>query len=566
LKYCSLRSTRLLGALAAVSWLLPAIAAAAEPDSIRFATLPGNPQLGPDIGCVRVQGNGVPNPTERFQAIGFTSGQNGIPEAGLGDDVSLGPVAATYSWRLVQHHARYAITDPSEVGTIDPVTGVFTAAAGLPTGRGIVTATTPGGMTAEATIFILPPDFVADPPSRVHHISCEMQERAVRLDWIPGAAYLGQKVYRDKTLVGTLPGDAVSFADAGVDPGPHLYEVVGSAMDGGHEMDSDPTPCLIVVNRPPTTHLLWAPVEQEKGKTDSAAAICEALLANGERVFEVKEITGVNLKDFRAVWAIFGTYPDVHNVWLSETQWLAKYLTEDGGRLYIEGADIWGAVPLNAFLEVDGVFHCDPDDILCVGIPPGSVFIEVQGMYGANAGNGLDLSSFTGPLPYTGESNFIDHLMPGPTGAGAFWINSNPMDPFALGIAYKGPGYRTIECSFEFGGIDGDRTEIMRRYLEFLDAGTLGLRFSRGDVDASGKVDLSDAIRTLSFLFQGGSVRDCLDAADVNDDGAVDITDPIRTLSFLFLGDSQPEAPYPSCGLDPTEDPFACFEHAPACP
>ncbi len=566
-----LRTSRAILALAAGLALGPLALPAAgaqgiEPDYIKFATLPGEPQLGPDVGCVRIRGGGTPTFSETFQALGFGAGKDGIPENGGGDDVPLGPVAAAYSWRLISHHARYQINDPSEVGTIDPVTGVFTAGT-FPTGYGMVKAVTPGGKAAEVPIFIVPPDFVVDPPPRIHHLTCEDRTEGVRLHWIPGGPYLHQSIYRDAQLIATLAGDAVSYDDAGSAPGIRKYEVTGTALDAAHnrEVDSDPTPCLIAVRHPPTTHLLWAPVEQAKGRTKSAQAILEALLANGEEVFEVEDITGVKLRDFRAVWAIFGTYPDEHYIWLSETLQLASYLTADKGRLYIEGADIWGAVPTNAFLLVDGVFHCPPDDLLCVGIDGGGLD-DLHSLRGVDSGNGLDLSAFAGPLSYTGENNFPDHLIPGPPGAAMIWFNADPRHDYGTGIAYRGQGYRTIECSFEFGGIVGDRVEILRRYLEFLEAGTRDLFFIRGDADLNGVMELTDAIRILGYLFLGDVLPDCSDAADATDDGVLDITDPIRILSFLYLGGEAPPAPFPSCGLDPTDDAGACLEHLPNCP
>src|SRR6266508_4172226 len=60
--------------------------------------------------------------------------------------------------------------------------------------------------------------------------------------------------------------------------------------------------------------------------------------------------------------------------------------------------------------------------------------------------------------------------------------------------------------------------------------------FLRGDSNADGAVDLSDAVFTLAFLFSGGSAPACREASDANDDGATDLSDPIYTLSFLFLG------------------------------
>ena len=82
--------------------------------------------------------------------------------------------------------------------------------------------------------------------------------------------------------------------------------------------------------------------------------------------------------------------------------------------------------------------------------------------------------------------------------------------------------------------------------------------FTRGDVDESGAVDLSDAISILRFLFQGGEIS-CDDAADANDDGGIDVTDPIFLLEHLFRGGSALPAPGGSLpGRDPTEDELDC--------
>src|SRR6266545_1437379 len=88
--------------------------------------------------------------------------------------------------------------------------------------------------------------------------------------------------------------------------------------------------------------------------------------------------------------------------------------------------------------------------------------------------------------------------------------------------------------------------------------------FLRGDANAGGEVDISDAISTLAFLFSGSRAPACSDAADANDDGRIDITDPIFTLDFLFLGGVVPPAPYPACGPDLTPDELDCEAYAAA--
>jgi hypothetical protein len=83
--------------------------------------------------------------------------------------------------------------------------------------------------------------------------------------------------------------------------------------------------------------------------------------------------------------------------------------------------------------------------------------------------------------------------------------------------------------------------------------------FRRGDTDGSGRVEMTDAVRSLAFLFLSGPEPTCLDAADSNDSGELDISDPINTLGVLFLGVGAIPAPgLTACGLDPTADELGC--------
>jgi len=81
--------------------------------------------------------------------------------------------------------------------------------------------------------------------------------------------------------------------------------------------------------------------------------------------------------------------------------------------------------------------------------------------------------------------------------------------------------------------------------------------FVRGDANKDTRLDIADAIHTLSVLFAGAST-DCRDALDFNDDGAMDIADPIYGLSYLFASGPPPPAPFPTAGTDPTPDSLDC--------
>lgn len=84
------------------------------------------------------------------------------------------------------------------------------------------------------------------------------------------------------------------------------------------------------------------------------------------------------------------------------------------------------------------------------------------------------------------------------------------------------------------------------------------LYFQRGDSNADNRLDMSDAVGTLSFLFLGKGAPTCLDAANANDDGVLGMSDAIFILHFLFLGGRPPSAPSGQCGLDPTRDMLSC--------
>jgi hypothetical protein len=91
-------------------------------------------------------------------------------------------------------------------------------------------------------------------------------------------------------------------------------------------------------------------------------------------------------------------------------------------------------------------------------------------------------------------------------------------------------------------------------------------RFRRGDCNADGNTDITDAISTLGYLFLGSEEPPCLQACNSDDDASLSISDAISLLGFLFSGGEPPPAPYPDCGVDPTPDPeISCNQSHPGC-
>ncbi len=87
--------------------------------------------------------------------------------------------------------------------------------------------------------------------------------------------------------------------------------------------------------------------------------------------------------------------------------------------------------------------------------------------------------------------------------------------------------------------------------------------FRRGDVDASGQLDLSDALAALNYIFGRAVAPSCVKSADANDDGKLNVTDGVTILLHLFAGRGDLAAPFTGCGADTTPDLLSCFAHSP---
>ncbi len=89
--------------------------------------------------------------------------------------------------------------------------------------------------------------------------------------------------------------------------------------------------------------------------------------------------------------------------------------------------------------------------------------------------------------------------------------------------------------------------------------GARGDAFLRGDADSSSVLNVTDAIRILHVLFlPDPPPTECQDALDANDDGRVNLSDAVVILEFLFRRGRQLPEPFPNCGRDPTEDELTC--------
>ena len=83
--------------------------------------------------------------------------------------------------------------------------------------------------------------------------------------------------------------------------------------------------------------------------------------------------------------------------------------------------------------------------------------------------------------------------------------------------------------------------------LTVVPTGDGGPKFVRGDANADERINITDGVFILDFLF-GGATVPCREAANANGEDDLNITDGIYLLQFLFGGGSPPPAPHPGCG------------------
>ncbi|MFP6737201.1 MAG: hypothetical protein VCD34_00535 [Planctomycetota bacterium] len=118
------------------------------------------------------------------------------------------------------------------------------------------------------------------------------------------------------------------------------------------------------------------------------------------------------------------------------------------------------------------------------------------------------------------------------------------------------PGTYTIIVSSENAAASGGFSIVVEPREDDVVIKVPGAVFSRGDVDSNGRIELSDGIRVLDYLFRGGEDLGCMEAADLNNDAMVNLTDGVYVLTYLFSAGDPPAAPGPpdfgsGCGLDP---------------
>ena len=178
---------------------------------------------------------------------------------------------------------------------------------------------------------------------------------------------------------------------------------------------------------------------------NSADKIQEAVSSLGISS-DYKKFIPADLELYSSVFVCLGIYSDNHVLTLTEGQQLADYLT-NGGMLYLEGGDTWYFDPATAVHGMFGIVG-EYDGTSDLGNVLGEDGTITEGM----------------SFDYNGDNSWIDRLLP--TGSGEVILrNSSPS--YCTGIINNSGSYKTIGVSHEFGGMTGERNNLMQIYMEY---------------------------------------------------------------------------------------------------
>ncbi len=194
---------------------------------------------------------------------------------------------------------------------------------------------------------------------------------------------------------------------------------------------------------------------------------------------------------YSSVFVCLGIYSNNHQLTTAEGQILANYLNS-GGKLYMEGGDTWAydsQTTVHAMFGINGTADGTADLGTVLGV----------------AGTITEAMSFS----YSGDNSWIDHLEAINDGT---LILNNQSPAYGCGVINEQPGYKTIGVSFEFGGLDANRVDLMEEYLIFFDLiQTLSANFIADftNISTNESVQFSNTSGgnplTFSWTFEGGT-------------------------------------------------------------
>ncbi len=425
----------------------------------------------------------------------------------------------------------------------------------------------------------------------IEEISCDpiAGTNNVAIAWLNMDNYDEIKIEVDGVIIDTIPGTDQFYMVTGLAPGGHVVCVIPCV--GGAQIL--PAPCCQFgqANAQPIATLICDPIDPD----GVAIAWTNAGVYDSIEVFLDGALVAV-LPGSAEFWQTFGIAPGLHTICvqaviggvpLTPPACCEFELSAPIANLFCDVVNgtgevhlVWtNAAPYTSIeIEVNGTVVATlpgtATSYLLTGLAPGGYVVCVVPFVGPNPVLPPACCQFSiaATMPITGL--LCDHLF-GTDQVQLVWTNGGLYTSIEIeldGIVVATlPGTAT---SYLLTGVPGGGHAVCVR--PFVGTTLVGPpaccqffipivpTFIRGDFNADGLYDISDAIGLLTYLFTGGVVL-CDDAADANDDGLINVADGIYILNSLFGAGPLPPAPHPACGPDPTADALGCASFPP-CP
>jgi hypothetical protein len=172
----------------------------------------------------------------------------------------------------------------------------------------------------------------------------------------------------------------------------------------------------------------------------------------------------------------------------------------------------------------------------------------------------FDHVDFTGTIAntYTADYKLGNEMIPGVLSVGAVWFPGSGGDPYA-NMPPAGSGV-LAKLVFDIIATEETTTDLVfttyqgapsvytgtdgqNRYAETTD-GTVTItevHYVCGDANGDGKVNVSDAVWIINYVFVGGAAPDPLCVGDANADGKVNVSDAVWIINYVFVGGLPPQ-------------------------
>ncbi len=132
------------------------------------------------------------------------------------------------------------------------------------------------------------------------------------------------------------------------------------------------------------------------------------------------------------------------------------------------------------------------------------------------------------------------HLFPThttPTHTFSFWLQ--PAAGYAGQCVDIDSARYAFNCCFHYY-ISSSQTWIYPDYIDCETCEVVGLIIACGDADASGQIDVTDAVFLVNYIFAGGPAPRDSAAGDYDCNSQTDITDAVHMINYIFADGPPP--------------------------